>query len=106
MCCLLYTSDIKPRSDQGLQLCCKRLAYKTPGPPGWGLGVVLAAPPRKKTFPMYLPHEPWSIDGFNGNGPGTIQWTRRKKNNIVNAATWNVRTTLQPGKIVETASEM
>ena len=67
-----------------------------PGPPGWGLGVRLTTPPRKK-----------SIVKKTFNKPRNIMNTRRRQRTTdLTFGTWNVQTLLQPGKMMEIADEV
>jgi hypothetical protein len=63
-----------------------------PGPPGWGLGVLLATAHCKKSIAAKIQQ------GYSGE---------MKDNEIrIKLATWNIRTLLQVGKMVEIAEEL
>ena len=72
-----------------------------PGPPGWGLGVLLATAPRKKSIAAKV--QRGNFRQMQGRRNRLFEMVNEKK---IKLATWNIRTKLQVGKMMEIAEEI
>jgi hypothetical protein len=72
-----------------------------PSPPGWGLGVLLATAHCKKSVAAKVQQ------GYSGQMKGRQNRRFETVNEVkIKLATWNIRTLLQVGKMMEIAEEL
>jgi hypothetical protein len=70
-----------------------------PGPTGWGFGMELTTPHSKKLIATKVEQRE-KLDRFNDDG------RKRTKDTKITLATWNVQTTLKPGRLKEIMEEI
>jgi hypothetical protein len=69
-----------------------------PGPLGWGLGVRLTTSPRKILFVMKTYNKPRNV-------MNKTRWRQKTRITDLTFGTWNVQTTLKPGKMMQQDAE-